>query len=153
MCVLKRCLTHLSTSNNATLLPCLNVLGPLREILQKKYNFWDCPSDNKWPLHDRVDRQAKSCIVSIRYPNKESWGFCCKSECDNLIKSWQMFFEKSPYKGNNFLDTYDSEGATYSSNICQGRELAKLLWPIQLYMHLTHHKPYTHRRTQNLLLL
>ena len=71
--------------------------------------FWDCPSDNRWPLHHRFDSQTKSLRLPIKYPNKESWDYCRKSECDDLILTWQMFFENSQYKGNNFLDTYDND--------------------------------------------
>lgn len=74
-----------------------------------RIQFWDCLSNNKWHLHHRVDKQAKSLCIPIRHPNKKSWEFCQKSGCNNLIKIWQMFFENCPYKSNSFLGTYDSD--------------------------------------------
>ena len=72
--------------------------------------FWDCPSEDKWPLHYKVDQQAKSHLIPVRHPNKESWEFCRQSECKDLTKEWQMLFENAPYKGSQFLDTYNDDG-------------------------------------------
>ena len=51
-------------------------------------HFWDCPSDDRWPLHHKVDTQTKSLQLPIQHPNKESWDYCQKSECDDLISIW-----------------------------------------------------------------
>ena len=72
-------------------------------------HFWNCSSDNRWPLHHKVDTQTKSLQLPIQHPNKEFWDYCQKSECNDLISTWQMFFENSLYKENNFLDTYDND--------------------------------------------
>ena len=64
--------------------------------------FWDCPSDDRWPLHRQADRQAKSHRIPIQYPNRESWELSRRNECEDIIKEWQMFFENAHTGKTNF---------------------------------------------------
>ena len=82
--------------------------------------FWDCPSDDRWPLHRQADRQAKSHRIPIQYPNRESWELCRRNECEDIIKEWQMFFENAPYRENQFLDTYDDDDNLVTPTYAKG---------------------------------
>ena len=36
-------------------------------------------------------------------------GLSKKEECDSIIQNWQMIFQASDYKGNNFLDLLNND--------------------------------------------
>jgi len=42
-------------------------------------------------------------------PNKNSWDFSRKSECNDIINKWKMTFQASDLKVNNFLDLVGSD--------------------------------------------
>jgi len=48
----------------------------LREFFMKSddnhIKFWDCSSKLNWPLHARVNKDTKSFISSLNFPNKSS---------------------------------------------------------------------------------
>jgi len=47
--------------------------------------FWECSSKSKKNLHKRVDMETKLFNLILLLPNKNSWDFSKKSECDNII--------------------------------------------------------------------
>jgi len=71
--------------------------------------FWDCLSNENWPLHTSVDKDIKKFNLTPLYPCKTLWSFSKKEECDNKIKNWQMTFQISNFKGKHFLDLLDNE--------------------------------------------
>jgi len=85
--------------------------GLLKGNPAEKIQFWDQVMTSG-PYTTELDRQAKSCIVSIRYPKQGVMGV------SNLIKSWQMSLENScptrittTARGNSFIATYTKEGS------------------------------------------
>jgi len=113
----KSCSTRPTIQGKVTLLPSQNASErSLAETLQ----FWDCPSDDRWPLHHKVDQQAKSHRIPIQYPNNESWELCRRNECEDTTKEWQMFFENAPYRGSQFLDTYDDDDKLVTPTYTKG---------------------------------
>jgi len=85
----------------------------LREFFNKdlsnSIDFWDCPSNSKWPLHSLVDKETKEFNLTPLFPCKSSWDFDRKNECDDLLKQWKMFFQASDNKGRHFLDLLDDD--------------------------------------------
>lgn len=73
-------------------------------------NFWDCPSDNKWPPYLLVDKESKFHKISPILSSKISWYFYRKEECDSIVKKQQIYFQASNYKRKNFLDLNDNYG-------------------------------------------
>ena len=61
----------------------------LREFFSKDsqncIEFWDCPSNQHWALHQTVDNETKNMIFTPSFPCKSSWDFCKKSECDSIL--------------------------------------------------------------------
>ena len=53
-------------------------------------------------------------------PNKNSWDFSKKLECDNIVNKWKMTFQVLDLKGRNFIDLGNSDNnvlePTYSKN-------------------------------------
>jgi len=79
--------------------------------------FWECPSKSKWNLHKRVDIETKLFNLIPLLPNKNSWDFSKRSECNNIIDKWEMTFQVSDLKSRNFLELVDSDNIlepTYS---------------------------------------
>jgi len=71
--------------------------------------FWDCPSDAKWPHHMEVDKETKCFNPTPLFPTKESWDFSKKAESDDIIKTWQMTFQALDAKGTHFLELLDND--------------------------------------------
>ena len=42
--------------------------------------FWDCPSDDKWPPHQLVDKESKTSKFHPILPSKTSWDYSRKKE-------------------------------------------------------------------------
>jgi len=80
--------------------------------------FWDCPSNTKWCPHLAVDKEIKQLNIDPIFLCKLSWDFSKKEECDSILQNWQMIFQASDYKGNNFLDLVNDNNSpirpTYS---------------------------------------
>jgi len=112
------------TSNHPRQGHTIAVSRSLRPFLSRdpanSIQFWDCPSEDKWLLHYKVDQQAKLHLIPVRHPNKEFWEFCRQYECKDLTKEWQMLFENAPYKGSQFLDTYDDDGYLITPSYAKG---------------------------------
>ena len=70
--------------------------------------FWECPSWLDWNLHKVVDRDSKSFNPLPIFPNKISWDYCKKVDCNNIINTWKITFQASDGKGWQFLDLVDS---------------------------------------------
>jgi len=91
--------------------------------------FWDCPSDTKelsvysrertlYRVYTRelnrelctgfVYDMKKFNLIPLS-PSKVSWDFSKKEECNNIIKNWQMTFQTSDLRGNQFLELLDDE--------------------------------------------
>ena len=66
--------------------------------------FWDCSSSNKWLPYLVVDKENKQLKINTIFPCKSFWEFSKKEEFDSILKNWQITFQASDYKGNNFLD-------------------------------------------------
>jgi len=85
----------------------------LREFFNKdlsnSIDFWDCPSNRKWPLHSLVNKETKEFNLTPLFPCKSSWDFNRKSECDDLLKQGKMFFQASDNKSRHFLDLLDND--------------------------------------------
>jgi len=100
------------------------ILKDLREFFNRHHEniieFWECPSKSNWKLHKVVDSEMKSFNFAPLLPNKNSWDFSKKLECDNIIKKWKMTFQASDLKGRNFLDLVDGDNnilePTYSKD-------------------------------------
>ena len=65
------------------------ILNNLRDFFNKCHEnmikFWECPSKCKWNLHKHIDIESKSFNLTPLFPNKNSWDFSKKSECNNKI--------------------------------------------------------------------
>ena len=85
----------------------------LREFFNKhpsnSIEFWDCPSNNNWPLHSIVDKETKIFNFTPLFPCKSSWDFDKKSECNDILKIWKMTFQVSDVKGRQLLDLLDDD--------------------------------------------
>jgi len=79
----------------------------LREFFNKNTSntitFWDCSSSEKWCPHLAVDKETKQFHIDPIFPCKVLWDFSKREECDLILHNWQMIFQASDYKGNNFL--------------------------------------------------
>jgi len=49
--------------------------------------LWDCPSNNKWPLHLIVNKETKNFNFIPLYLYKTSWDFDKKNKCNNIIQN------------------------------------------------------------------
>ena len=81
--------------------------------------FWDCPSNNKWPPHHAANKETKSQSACPLYPSQVSWDLSQKDECDSYIRTWQMYFQASDYKGKQFLDL-DNDDETIAPTYIKG---------------------------------
>ena len=66
--------------------------------------FWDCLSDEEWPLYVSVDKDMKKLNLTPLFPYKTSWNFNKKKENDDIIKQWCMTFQVLDLKGKHFLN-------------------------------------------------
>jgi len=86
-------------------------LKELREFFNKNssnsIDFWDCPSNNNWPLHSIVDKETKKFNFIPLFLCKLSWDFARKSKCDNILKTWKIMFQVSDARGKQFLNLLD----------------------------------------------
>jgi len=51
-----------------------------------------------------VDKETKKFNLSPILPYKSLWDFSKKEESNDIIQNWQIMFQTSGLKGNNFLD-------------------------------------------------
>jgi len=56
-----------------------------------------------------VDKETKQFNIDTIFSYKLSWNFSKKEECDSILQNWQMSFQASNYKENNFLDLTDDD--------------------------------------------
>jgi len=75
----------------------------LREFFKKDsknlIEFWDCPSNQKWSLHNIFNKETKKFDITLIYPYKLSWDFSRKNECDTILNTWKISFQASDDKG------------------------------------------------------
>jgi len=71
--------------------------------------FWDCLSDEEWPLHAFVDNDMKKFNLIPLFPYKTSWDFNKKEESDSIIRQWHMNFQASDLKGKQFLNLLNDD--------------------------------------------
>jgi len=78
------------------------ISGELREFFKRassnSINFWDCPSNCKWLLHNTVDQETKEFNLSSVFPCKSLWNFSKKCEYDSILNNWKMSFQASDAK-------------------------------------------------------
>ena len=82
--------------------------------------FWDCPSNDKWPSHQLVDKESKTSKFHPILPSKTSWDYSRKEECDSILKKWQMYFQASDLRGRNFLDLNDDNDEPIQPSYSKG---------------------------------
>ena len=100
------------------------ILNNLRNFFNHHHEntieFWECPSKSNWKLYKIVDIKTKSFNLTLLSPNKNSWDFSKKSECDGIINKWKIMFQALNLKGRNFMDLVDSDNnflePTYSKD-------------------------------------
>ena len=89
------------------------ILKELREFFNKNssnsIDFWDCSSNNNWPLHSVVDKETKKFNLTPLFPCKSLWNFERKNKCNDIINNWKMTFQASDARGRNFLDLLDND--------------------------------------------
>ena len=85
----------------------------LREFFKKGNNhcieFWDCPSNQRWYLHNIVDKEAKKFNMLPIFPCKLSWDFSRKTKCKSILNFGRMTFQASDDRGYHFLDLLDED--------------------------------------------
>jgi len=60
--------------------------------------LWYCPSKLKWSRHALVDEEVKVSHAPPTLPNKNSFLFSKKKECDHLLETLKMSFKNSRKK-------------------------------------------------------
>ena len=70
-------------------------------------HFWHCPNKLEWPRHSLVDTETKASHIPPSFPEKNSFLFSKKKECDLILESWQQSFKDSKKKGQLFLEFED----------------------------------------------
>jgi len=70
-------------------------------------HFWHCPNKLEWSRHILVDKETKTSHTPPTLPEKNSFLFSKKKECDLILKSWQQSFKDSKKKGQLFLKFED----------------------------------------------
>lgn len=58
-------------------------------------------------ITQKLIKKLNSLVGILVYHVKCHGDFSKKKECDSIIQNWQMIFQSSDYKGNNFLDLLD----------------------------------------------
>ena len=85
----------------------------LREFFKKGNNyfieFWDCLSNQRWYLHNIVDKEARKFNMLPIFSCKLLWGFSRKTKCKSILNFWKMTFQASDDKGHHFLDLQDED--------------------------------------------
>ena len=82
--------------------------------------FWECLSCLKWRLHHDVDKDSKLFLLIPIFSCKISQDFCKKSDSDNIIKQWNMTFQASNRKVNQFLKLLDDDFNTIKPSYTKG---------------------------------
>ena len=72
-------------------------------------HFWHCPNKLEWPRHILVDKETKTSHTPPILPEKNSFLFSKKKECDRILESWQQSFKDSKKKGQLFLEFEDDD--------------------------------------------
>jgi len=89
----------------------LAIYKEIREFFIRNHHnpleFWDCLSQDKWLLHDIIDKETKKFNLPPIFPYKSSWDFSQKDECNERLNKWKMTFQASDDKGVHFLELLD----------------------------------------------
>jgi len=88
------------------------ISSELREFFKRNHRnsieFWDCPSCNKWTLHNIVNKKTKKYDLVLIFPYKSSWEFNRKNRYDEILNNWKITFQASDDKERYFLDFLDN---------------------------------------------
>jgi len=71
--------------------------------------FWDCPSNLKWPLHAQVDNEARNPTLTPIFLHKLSWDFCSKHDIDSINTQWKILFQALDSRERNFLELLNDD--------------------------------------------
>ena len=89
----------------------ISISHKLRKFFKKDNNnfieFWDCPSNQKWYLHNIIDKETKKFSLLSIFPYKSSWNFNRENKYDNILNSWKMVFQASDNKERYFIELLD----------------------------------------------
>jgi len=100
------------------------IFGELREFFQKYSNnsieFWNCPSNCKWLLHNIVDKETKKFNLTPIFLCKFSWDLSRKNECNIIFNNWKMSFQVSNDKGQNCLELLDDDLKLIDISVSKG---------------------------------
>jgi len=103
----------------------LPIVSKLKSFLKKDnrnhVHFWQCPKKAKWPRHILVDDQVKASANIPTLPNKNSYLFSRKKECDGAFTKWQKAFSTEKRKGQLFLDFEDNKQRVIKPTYTKGR--------------------------------
>jgi len=83
-------------------------------------HFWHCPNKLEWPRHTLVNKEAKSSHIPPTLPEKNSFLFSKKIECDLSLVSWQKSFKDSKKKGQLFLEFKDDNEKVIKPTYAKG---------------------------------
>ena len=100
------------------------ISGELREFFKKdssnSIEFWNYPSNHKWPLYDMIYRETKEFNLSPVFSCKSSWAFHKKSKYNFIFNNWKMSFQALDTKGYNFLELLDEDSKSIELYISKG---------------------------------
>jgi len=73
--------------------------------------FWNCPSNTKWFHYTLVDKDTKKFNLSLIFSCKALWDLnkIRKKNVTTSLKNWQMTFQASNLKSNQFFELLDNE--------------------------------------------
>ena len=100
---------HLTHSKSMWLSSSMTLESFFTHHQENMIKFWECPSKSKWNLYKRVNIETKLFNLTPLLPNKNSWDFSKRSECNNIIDKWKMTFQVSDLKDRNFLELVNSD--------------------------------------------
>ena len=89
------------------------ISGELRKFFirdqQSSIKFLECPSYDKWMLHDIVNKETKKFDLISIFLCKSSWKFNRKNKYNEILNNWKMTFQASDDKRRYFLDLLDND--------------------------------------------
>jgi len=100
------------------------ISGELRKFFDKDYNntmeFWNCPSQCKWSLHNIVDKETRNFYLIPNYLCKLSWVFSRKKKCNDILSRWKITFQLSDEKGQHFLELLNDNNKPIEPSYAKG---------------------------------
>jgi len=92
----------------------------LNKDRRNSIHFWHCPNKLEWPRHILVNKEAKATHQPLILPDKNSFLFSKKKECNLALNSWQKSFKDSKKKGQLFLDFEDDNEKVIKPSYAKG---------------------------------